>query len=51
MPKMMVGLDKHPSKKNAEEADENIDSLLAQATEIFNNPDEFLVTEEVEEVA
>lgn len=50
MPRMAVGLANTPATNtNADEADVNIEGLLAQAEAIKDNPDEFLPVEVADE--
>lgn len=51
MQEMIVGSLTSYQKSNADKANEEIDNLLAQASYIMSNPDEFVGVEEVEAVA
>ena len=51
MPGMMVGPVKPPSTSTANTEDESVNTLLAQASYIMQNPDEFLVETGVEAAA
>ena len=48
---MIVGLVKSAIRQSTDEVDANVDALLAQAEEIFRNPDAFLPAQETVAVA